>query len=252
MSQGLVAPGLVLLLLSGSGLTAECGGAGTEAGSGLRRGQRHPPPMTATPASNETETDRSLNRTEATNHETTEATDPTRSPRRPTDWQVARDLHWFRRVRITVGGMPEQQQRPPGRPRKWATEADRKRAYRARRATELAEPHSLRTEAQQARAAATRAEAEAATAARAAQRAEQRAATAERRAAKLLEQLQTCQTATRRARLARDEAQRLLKRKLAWAKNAAQLRDDPDALLAIVAEQRALLDWYRRMPSKPS
>ncbi len=36
--------------------------------------------------------------------------------------------------------------RGPGRPRIWASDAERKRAYRARRAAELAEPLQLRRE----------------------------------------------------------------------------------------------------------
>ncbi|HEX9994987.1 MAG TPA: hypothetical protein VGB14_18825 [Acidimicrobiales bacterium] len=36
--------------------------------------------------------------------------------------------------------------RGPGRPRKWADDAERLRAYRARRAEELAEPERLRSE----------------------------------------------------------------------------------------------------------
>ncbi|MCD9625625.1 hypothetical protein [Rhabdothermincola salaria] len=38
-----------------------------------------------------------------------------------------------------------------GRPRKWASEAERKRAYRARKADELAEPERLRAELRDAR-----------------------------------------------------------------------------------------------------
>lgn len=41
---------------------------------------------------------------------------------------------------------PEESARGPGRPRKWATEAERARAYRQRRAAELAEPGALREE----------------------------------------------------------------------------------------------------------
>lgn len=36
--------------------------------------------------------------------------------------------------------------RGPGRPRKWASDADRARAYRLRRAAELADPEGLRAE----------------------------------------------------------------------------------------------------------
>ena len=42
--------------------------------------------------------------------------------------------------------------RGPGRPRKWADEAERKRAYRARLAEDLAEPARLRVELREARA----------------------------------------------------------------------------------------------------
>lgn len=38
-----------------------------------------------------------------------------------------------------------------GRPRKWSSEAERKRAYRARKAEELAEPERLRAELRDAR-----------------------------------------------------------------------------------------------------
>ena len=145
-----------------------------------------------------------------------------------------------------MSSVPDQHKRGPGRPRIWADDAERKRAYRARRAAELAEPHRLRDEAAASRKAATAANAEVQAARRALQRAEQRAATAERRAAKLLDQLQASRAAATRARMGRDEAQRLLGRKLALAKDADLLRGDPDALLAIIAEQRALLAWYRR------
>jgi chromosome segregation ATPase len=47
---------------------------------------------------------------------------------------------------------PTATRRPPGRPRKWASEAERKRAYRTRRAADLAEPERLRLELRQARA----------------------------------------------------------------------------------------------------
>ena len=105
----------------------------------------------------------------------------------------------------------------------------------------------MRDEAAASRKAAAAASIEVQSIRRALQRAEQRAATAERRAAKLLDQLQASKAAATRARMARDEAQRLLKRKLALAKDAELLRGDPDALLAIIAEQRALLAWYRRL-----
>lgn len=142
--------------------------------------------------------------------------------------------------------MPEQQKRPPGRPRIWADEAERKRAYRARRAAELAEPHRVRDDARAARADATAAKSQLQTATRALQRAEQRLLAAERRAAKLLERIQATDANLKRARMARDRAERLLRQKLATVKDAQHLRDDPDALLAVIAEQRQLLAWYRR------
>ena len=94
---------------------------------------------------------------------------------------------------IMFGAVPDQARRRPGRPRKWASDAERKRAYRARRATELAEPHRLRDEAREARAAFANARTEFQTARRAVQRAEQRALTAERRSAKLFDQLRASQ-----------------------------------------------------------
>ena len=48
---------------------------------------------------------------------------------------------------ITPGPAATESQRPRrGRPRKWASEADRKRAYRQRLAADLAEPERLRRE----------------------------------------------------------------------------------------------------------
>jgi len=145
---------------------------------------------------------------------------------------------------IMFGAVPDQARRRPGRPRKWASDAERKRAYRARRATELAEPHRLRDEAREARAAFANARTEFQTARRAVQRAEQRALTAERRSAKLFDQLRASQAETRRARTARDEARGQLRRKLGSVKDANLLRHDPDALVAMVAEAQRLIEWY--------
>jgi hypothetical protein len=141
--------------------------------------------------------------------------------------------------------MPEQAKRPPGRPRKWSSEAERKRAYRQRKATELAEPHRVREDARQARQAATAAQAEAEVARRGQQRAEQRAVNAERRSVKFSEQVRAAKAETTRARTARDEARNALRRKLGTVKNAGALRSDPDALLAMLAEAQRLIDWYR-------
>ena len=142
--------------------------------------------------------------------------------------------------------MSDQARRGPGRPRKWASEAERKRAYRSRRATELADPHRVRAEAREARDALAAARTELETARRAVQRAEQRALNAERRSAKLVEQLRAARGDTRRARMARDEARSLLKRKLGSVKDANLLRHDPDTLVAMVADAQRLIEWYRK------
>ena len=52
------------------------------------------------------------------------------------------------------------ERRGPGRPRKWADEAERKRAYRARLAEDMAEPARLRAELREARASIRRLERE--------------------------------------------------------------------------------------------
>ena len=146
---------------------------------------------------------------------------------------------------LTFETVSEQEKRPPGRPRIWADEAERKRAYRARRAAELAEPARMRDDARAARAEAAAAASQLQTAQRAAQRAEQRAQAADRRSAKLLDRVRAAEAATGRARTARDRAERLLRHKLNTVKDAQHLRSDPDALLAVIAEQRQLLAWYR-------
>jgi len=145
---------------------------------------------------------------------------------------------------LISSAVSEQARRGPGRPRKWASEAERKRAYRSRRATELADPRRVRAEAREARDALAAARTELETARRVVQRAEQRALNAERRSAKLVEQLRASRGDTRRARMARDEARSLLKRKLGSVKNANLLRHDPDALVAMVAESQRLIGWY--------
>jgi len=56
--------------------------------------------------------------------------------------------------------------------------------------------------------------------------------------------------ATTRAFAERDEARRLLRRKLQWAKHAEELRGDPDALLALVAElYQELADLRKQLAS---
>jgi len=132
-----------------------------------------------------------------------------------------------------------------GRPRQWASEAERKRAYRERKAAELADPLGQRRTAQDARreAATQRSAAEAARQEsdqwrRKAAAAEKRIATAERRAVRE-------KAAALRLLAERDEARRLFRRKLQWAKHAEQARLDPPELLALVAELYAELAKLR-------
>src|SRR5687768_8432176 len=63
-----------------------------------------------------------------------------------------------------------------GRPRKWGSEAERKRAYRTRKAKDLAEPDRLRDELRAARAEVRRLETEAARLGRAVEQARRKAA----------------------------------------------------------------------------
>jgi hypothetical protein len=103
----------------------------------------------------------------------------------------------------------------------------------------------VRDEARRVREEVTGIRAELAAAARSVQQAEHRAEKAERRVAKLTSRLQKSAVELRRARQSRDEAQRLLRLKLAAAKDVDRFRTDPDALLAIIAEQRQVLTRYR-------
>ena len=131
-----------------------------------------------------------------------------------------------------VSGQP----RSGGRPRKWDNEAARKRAYRQRRAAELSEPLALREEARSARSAASAALAALEMARSETQKWRARAAAAEKRADGAEHRAATVRTKLSRAIAERDEARRLLRRKLQWAKHAEGLRNDPDALLALVSE----------------
>ena len=133
-----------------------------------------------------------------------------------------------------------------GRPRKWEDEAARKRAYRARRAAELADPLEQRRTTQDARLRAAEALSAAQTARDEAERWRRKATAAEKRA-RTAEQRAVRERATAQRLLAeRDEARRLLRRKLQWAKHAEGLRRDPDALLALVAELYAELTKLRK------
>jgi hypothetical protein len=123
-----------------------------------------------------------------------------------------------------------------GRTRKWDSEAERKRAYRQRRAAELADPLALREAARAARAEAAESAAAADVARREADRWRARAAVADKRAQQATQRATRAESAARSAHAQRDEARRLLGRKLQWARDAKHLRDDPDALLALIAE----------------
>ncbi len=140
----------------------------------------------------------------------------------------------------------ETQRRGRGRARKWASEAERKRAYRQRRAVELADPLALRDDARAARAEAAQARAEAAVARREAERWRTRAVVAQRRAHQANERARVASQAAKAARTERDEARRLLTSKLQWAKYPEGLRSDPEALLALVADLYKELAELRR------
>jgi hypothetical protein len=138
---------------------------------------------------------------------------------------------------------PDQKGR--GRPRKWATDAERKRAYRQRRAIDLAAPQAVRDEARSLRADAHNARA-------AAQRSEQKAEhwrlrveRAERRTEEARRGARAADQAAQRARAERDRAQRLLRDKMKWSRDARPLRNDPDSLLALIADLRRQLEGQR-------
>ena len=138
----------------------------------------------------------------------------------------------------------------PGRPRKWSSEAERKRAYRQRRAAELADPLGLRDAARAARSEAAENRAVAETAQRETERWRAKAAAAERRLGASERRLAAEKARAQRLVAERDEARRLLRRKLHWAGHAEGLRRDPDALLALVAELYAELDRLRKEATK--
>ena len=137
-----------------------------------------------------------------------------------------------------------------GRPRKWTSEAERKRAYRQRRALELATPHAVRDEAQSLRAEANKARSTAERAGRQAEHWRLRAERAERRAEQAQQRTRAAEQAARRARAERDGAQRLLRNKMQWSRDAQPLRNDPDSLLALVADLRRELETKRRELAK--
>ena len=143
-----------------------------------------------------------------------------------------------------------EQVRKGGRPRKWSSEAERKRAYRQRRAAELAGPLELREAARAARSEAAESRSVAETAQREAGRLRAQAAAAGRRANAAERKLAAEKARAQRLVAERDEARRLLRRKLQWARHAEGLRRDPDALLALVAELYQELEKLRKEVSR--
>ena len=137
-----------------------------------------------------------------------------------------------------------------GRPRKWSSEAERKRAYRQRRATELADPLELREAARAARSEAADGRSAAEVAQREAKRWRAKAAAAERRAGVAERKLAGERARAQRLVAERDECRRLLRRKLQWATHSHELRQDPDALLALVAELYQELEKLRKEASR--
>ena len=154
----------------------------------------------------------------------------------------------------SIERMPPSERRP-GRPRTWESEAERKRAYRQRRAAELAEPLAVRVDAQQARAEAAAARTEAEAARRDAAAWKTRAAAAEARVETASARAATASLAAKKARGERDVARRLLTSKLQWARDPGVLHGDPAAMLALVADlykelsakRRELSDLRRRL-----
>ncbi len=147
---------------------------------------------------------------------------------------------------LLLVAVPEITPRNRGRPRRWPSEAERKRAYRQRRAAELADPLTLREDARAARAEAATARAEAVAARREAERWQTRAVIAQRRAYQATERARAASQAAKAARAERDEARQLLTSKLQWAKHPDVLRHEPDALLALVADLYKELTELRR------
>jgi hypothetical protein len=139
-----------------------------------------------------------------------------------------------------------EQVRSVGRPRQWASEAERKRAYRARRAAELVDPIGQREAAQEARREAAGQRSAAEDARREAERWRRKAVAAERRAEAAERRAVRESAAAQRFLAERDEARRLLRRKLQWAKHAKDARLDAQELLALVAELYAELARLRK------
>jgi hypothetical protein len=135
--------------------------------------------------------------------------------------------------------------KPRGRPRKWATDADRKRAYRQRRAVELADPLAIRDEARSLRVEANNARTAAERAGKKAEHWRLRAERADRRTEEARRRTAVAEHSAQRARAERDQAQRLLRNKMQWSRDARPLRNDPDSLLALIADLRRQLAEQR-------
>jgi hypothetical protein len=160
-----------------------------------------------------------------------------RPRKRSTDLQVpeepALEIPLSSRPLISPAFRNERADVPAGRAN---GEADRKRAYRSRKAADLAEPLRLREEASQAVAEAVLARADALQARSEASRWQAKAESNLRRAQRAEEQAETSARNLREAVAKRKRAEKLCRSKLAWARHATPLRNDPDALLAVISD----------------
>jgi len=141
--------------------------------------------------------------------------------------------------------MAADQPKRPGRPRKWANEAERKRAYRQRMAEELSDPLATRAAARAARQTAITARREATEARADARRWQRKAEASARRAEEASSRARQAVRDVRQAHQERDRALALLRRKLQWAGLPDELRRDPDKLVALVAELTEVREQYR-------
>ena len=68
---------------------------------------------------------------------------------------------------------------------------------------------------------------------------------AERRTELARQRTRVAERAAQRAREEHDQAQRLLRNKMQWSHDARPLRNDPDSLLALIADLRRQLEEQR-------
>lgn len=136
--------------------------------------------------------------------------------------------------------------RPPGRPRKWDSEAERKRVYRQRKAEELADPLAVRASAQAARDRAHDAEQDASRVRGQLDRYRMRLAAAEQRAKKARDRATAAEKAAQRARAERDHARRLFEAKWRAVGTGRHMMNDPERLVAALADVRTDYDSLRR------